>query len=74
MVKYTLIVIFILISPYALPNTEELVTSQTIIRNGVGLGSVLAVVLSWDRNNSILLAIIHGIFSWLYVIYYALTR
>lgn len=74
MAKFTLIVIFILISPYALPINEELVTSQTIIRNGVGLGSVLAVVLSWDRNKSILLAIIHGFFSWLYVIYYALTR
>jgi hypothetical protein len=25
-------------------------------------------------NHSIVWAIIHGIFSWLYVIYYALTR
>jgi hypothetical protein len=74
MAKQILTATFILLNLYALPNTEELVTSQTIIRNGVGLGSVLAVVLSWDRNNSILLAIIHGIFSWLYVIYYALTR
>ena len=64
----------ILMSTYCFAHTEDGVTSQTIIRNGVGLGSVLAVVLSWDRNNSILLAILHGIFSWLYVIYYALTR
>ncbi len=47
---------------------------NTIIKNGVGLGSVVAVVTSWDRNKSILLAIIHGLFSWLYVIYYAITR
>ncbi len=53
---------------------QESTTEMTIIREGVGLGSVVAVVLSWDRNKSILLAILHGIFSWLYVIYYALTR
>lgn len=41
---------------------------RTIINQGVGLGTVIAVVTSWSRNKSILLAIIHGIFSWLYVI------
>jgi hypothetical protein len=38
------------------------------------LGSSIAVVLSWARNGSILWAILHGIFSWGYVIYYAVTR
>jgi hypothetical protein len=47
---------------------------QTVIHNGVGLGSVIAVVLSWERNKSILFAILHGLFSWLYVIYFAFTR
>ena len=46
----------------------------TAIRSGIGLGSVLAVVVSWERNKSVLLAFIHGIFSWLYVIYFVLTR
>jgi hypothetical protein len=41
---------------------------------GVGLGTVLAVVLSWHRNRSILWAILHGFFSWFYVIYFAGTR
>jgi hypothetical protein len=41
---------------------------------GVGLGTVLAVVLSWHRNRGILWAILHGMFSWFYVIYFALTR
>jgi hypothetical protein len=36
---------------------------------GVGLGTIVAVVISWSRNKSILLAIIHGILGWLYVIY-----
>ena len=47
---------------------------KTVISNGVGLGSVIAVVASWSRNESILWAILHGIFSWLYVIYFAITR
>ncbi len=36
---------------------------------GIGLGTIVAVVISWNRNKSILLAIIHGILGWLYVIY-----
>jgi ABC-type Fe3+-siderophore transport system permease subunit len=47
---------------------------RTVIENGVGLGVVLAVVLSWHRNRSILWAMLHGIFSWFYVIYFAATR
>lgn len=43
-------------------------------QSGLGLGSVLAVTLSWARNRSILWAILAGIFSWLYVIYFAMTR
>jgi hypothetical protein len=51
------------------------ITTQTIVtHSGIGLGSALAVVLSWHRNKSILLAILCGILSWFYVIYFALTR
>jgi hypothetical protein len=49
--------------------------SATIVtQSGIGLGSVIAVVCSWERNRSILWAILAGIFSWFYVIYFALTR
>lgn len=48
--------------------------STTIIQTGVGLGTVIAVVTSWERNKSILWAILHGLFSWFYVIYFALSR
>ena len=48
--------------------------SQTVAQSGNGLGSALAVVCSWQRNRSILWAILAGILSWLYVIYFALTR
>ena len=46
----------------------------TVVQNGVGLGAVIAVVISWHRNRSILWAIFHGICSWFYVIYFALTE
>lgn len=39
---------------------------------GYGLGTILAVIISWSVNKSILWAIIHGFFSWAYVIYYAI--
>ena len=45
-----------------------------IARTGIGLGSVIAVVCSWQRNRSILWAVISGFLSWFYVIYFALTR
>lgn len=44
------------------------------VGGGIGLGSVIAVVISWSVNHSILWAIIHGFFGWLYVIYYFITR
>jgi hypothetical protein len=43
-------------------------------RAGIGLGSAIAVAISWSANKSIIWAILHGIFSWFYVIYYAVTR
>lgn len=51
-----------------------LLLDVTVVNTGIGLGSILAVVLSWTRNQSILWAIIHACFGWLYVIYYAFTR
>lgn len=41
---------------------------------GIGLGSALAVAISWSLHKSILWAIVQGFFGWFYVIYYALTR
>ena len=54
----------------------DLTTNSTnmVAETGIGLGSVLAVVCSWQRNRSILWAILAGILSWFYVIYFALTR
>ena len=41
---------------------------------GIGLGTAIAVTISWSLHKSIVWAIVHGVLSWLYVIYYALTR
>ncbi len=49
-------------------------TTQTVTQTGIGLGAAIAVVCSWQRNRSILWAILAGAFSWLYVIYFAMTR
>lgn len=43
-------------------------------RYGISFGSALACVISWTQHHSIVWAIIQGFFSWLYVIYYAVTR
>jgi hypothetical protein len=48
--------------------------TTTVTETGVGLGSIIAVVCSWQRNRSVLWAILAGILSWIYVIYFALTR
>lgn len=45
-----------------------------VYRSGYGLGSILAVVCSWQRNRSILWAILAAFISWFYVIYFAITR
>lgn len=47
---------------------------QSVASVGIGLGTVIAVVCSWERNRSILWAIVAGWLSWFYVIWFALTR
>lgn len=46
--------------------------SGQVVRTGLSFGSALAMVISWSVNKSLLWAIVHGLLSWLYVIYYAL--
>ena len=44
------------------------------VRAGIGFGSALAITISWSVNKSLLWAMFHGILSWIYVVYFALTR
>jgi hypothetical protein len=48
--------------------------SSSAAEAGIGFGCALAIAISWSTNKSILWAMLHGLFSWLYVIYFALTR
>lgn len=60
-------------SPPPAPRERVIVKTREVVRSGVGFGSALAITISWSVHKSILWAMIHGVFSWLYVIYYALT-
>jgi hypothetical protein len=45
-----------------------------VARAGIGMGSALAITISWSVHKSIFWAVIQGFFSWGYVLYYAVTR
>jgi len=40
------------------------------MREGITLGSVIAIAISWSVNKSILWAVIHGVLGWLYILYF----
>lgn len=46
-------------------------TRVEVTRAGISFGSALAIAISWSVNKSLFWAIIHGLFSWIYVVYYA---
>jgi hypothetical protein len=45
--------------------------AQTATSSGISMGGALAIAISWTQYHSLLWAILHGIFGWLYVIYFA---
>ena len=45
---------------------------NTSVKSGITFGSALAMVISYANWHSIGWAIIHGLMSWVYVIYYIL--
>ncbi len=49
-------------------NKNEIVTKT--VKTGISFGSALAMVISYVNWHSIGWAIIHGLLSWFYVIYY----
>ena len=51
-----------------------IVKTRQVVKTGASFGSALAIAISWSVHKSLLWAIVHGILSWIYVIYYALTR
>jgi hypothetical protein len=57
-----------------MPTVLAEITHTVYVSNGISLGTAFGVVCSWQRNRSILWAILAGFLSWFYVIYFALTR
>jgi hypothetical protein len=51
---------------------ERMAGSKDAATVGIGFGTALAIAISWSANKSIIWAIIHGLLSWIYVIYYAI--
>lgn len=47
---------------------------HTIITHGIPMGTALGMIISYTHYQSILWAIVHGFFSWFYVIYFALFK
>jgi len=39
-----------------------------------GLGTIIAVVISWTTYHSVLWAIIHGFLSWAFIIWFAIVH
>jgi hypothetical protein len=54
--------------------SESMTQRHEAAKAGITFGTALAIAISWSQHKSILWAILHGILSWLYVVYYALTR
>lgn len=61
-------------SSILLPPSQMSSARIEVARSGVSLGSALAIAISWSVNKSILWAILHGLLSWIYVVYYAIVR
>jgi|APSaa5957512535_1039671.scaffolds.fasta_scaffold577920_1 hypothetical protein len=58
-------------------NVNIKLDNKTKLKHGGGgfwmFGSALAMIISYSQNTSIGWAILHGIFSWIYVIYHAIV-
>jgi hypothetical protein len=44
--------------------------SSTATSSGISLGMAIAACISWSQWQSITWAVIHGLFSWGYIIYF----
>jgi hypothetical protein len=71
MMKQTFLLTLFLLFVVFTAQADDGIVNKSIIKDGVSLGTVIAAVISWDRNKAILLEIIHALLSWIYVIYAA---
>jgi hypothetical protein len=57
-----------------MPPPRVAIVRDSAIKSGIGFGSALAIAISYTAHQSVLWAIIHGLFGWLYILYFLLTR
>lgn len=48
--------------------------AKSTVKAGVSFGSALAMVISYSNWHSIFWAIVHGLLSWVYVIYFVIVH
>jgi hypothetical protein len=51
---------------------EVVQVRREVVKSGITFGTALAMAISFHVNQSVLWAIVHGIFSWFYVIYFVI--
>ena len=52
--------------------TRKVSGGKEAAKTGISFGAALAMVISYTNWHSVGLAIIHGLLSWVYVIYYVI--
>ncbi|MCI9578970.1 MAG: hypothetical protein HFF98_09000 [Oscillibacter sp.] len=53
-------------------NENKTQVVKTSVKTGITFGSALAMVISYTNWHSVGWAVIHGLMSWVYVVYYVL--
>ena len=51
---------------------QAMVVKQEVVKTGITFGTALAMAISFNVNQSVLWAAIHGALSWFYVIYFVI--
>jgi hypothetical protein len=51
---------------------EKKTTVEKTVKSGITFGSALAMVISYSTWHSVGWAIVHGLMSWVYVIYFVI--
>ena len=51
---------------------EAVMDTKETVKTGITFGSALAMIISYTNWHSVFWAIIHGLLSWVYVIYYVI--
>lgn len=53
-----------------MPDTGRNENIKKTVKTGITFGSALAMVISYVNWHSVFWAVIHGLMSWIYVVYY----